>query len=228
MTGHGAPGPAAPFSNASARPIVKICGIRSARAAAWVAAAGADLAGLNFVPSSRRVIDLETARSLLPALGAVVPVGVFMDQAAEVVEDIAGRLGLTWIQLHGRESPEVTAYLAARFRVIRATSVTPGWSAAAIEPHRAHAAAFLVDGPRPGHGVSLAWETAEGRRPLAEEIAGLNRPWLLAGGLTPENVANAIRRLGPNGVDTASGIEIAGAEDEARIARFVREARGAR
>jgi indole-3-glycerol phosphate synthase/phosphoribosylanthranilate isomerase/anthranilate synthase/indole-3-glycerol phosphate synthase/phosphoribosylanthranilate isomerase len=198
---------------------VKICGVRSVEAASAVAKAGADFAGLNFVPSSKRCIDVERARAIIDALGAAEPVGVFMNQPHETIADIAVTLGLRIVQLHGSETPEDCRSLSAHVRVIKAITVGDAFDPASLAAYRPHVFAFLFDGPSAGSGTSFVLERLKG--------VEIGRPFFVAGGLTPENLDEPVAVLGPDGVDTASGIEVDGAQDEARIHAFVDRARRA-
>ncbi len=194
---------------------VKICGVRTVEAAQAISAAGADLAGLNFVPHSRRRLDLEMAASIVRALGDVRPVGVFAGATTAEVEEIADGLGLEWIQLHGDEPQQLSAELSRRFRIIKAFSIDDTFTPAQLEAHVRWAELFLFDAPRPGSGLTFDWS----RLPESP------RPFLLAGGLTADNVTTAIERVTPFGVDTASGVETDGVQDPAKIAAFVEACR---
>ncbi|MFP4143589.1 MAG: phosphoribosylanthranilate isomerase [Phycisphaeraceae bacterium] len=214
---------------------IKICGIRTPDAAEAAADAGADMVGLVFVEKSPRFVTLAEARQVIAALpGSVQTVGLFVDDSAERVAAVADKLGLSAVQLHGRESPEQAAALAPR-RVLKAISFK-GDVEAELARWRGHApapAAILLDAPPPagseltgGSGHSFDW------RALAElrEVGGWDGlpPLMLAGGLTPENVGEAIATVRPWAVDVSSGVESSrGVKDVARIRRFcdaVREA----
>ena len=209
---------------------MKVCGIRTPEGAQACASAGVDFVGLNFVPGVRRAIAREEARDLLPLLGVARPVAVFRDAEPAEVEDLAGELGIGWVQLHGVESPADWAPIAgAGPRVVKAVGATT--DAALLKEYARHAAVLLVDGKEPGSGRVWTWrdldrlrQSCGDRRP--GQIAGC--PFWVAGGLDPENVAAAIGVLRPSGVDAASGVERDGRTDEARIAAFCRAARAAR
>lgn len=194
---------------------VKICGVRTEAAAYAIDRAGADFAGLNFVPSSRRCIDTATATRIISRFERTVPVGVFADQSPEDVARIAGEVGLEWVQLHGKEPCDVAAELSRRFRVIRAFTMDDSFDPTWLEAHVRWVELFLFDAARPGSGRTFDWSLV----PRAQ------RPFLLAGGLTPENVAGAIAAVDPFGVDTASGVEVDGGQDAERIGAFVRAAK---
>ena len=198
---------------------------RDAAGARACVAASVDWVGLNFVPSSRRRVDPNHAAELLPLLGKVEPVGLFADQPLKEVFAIGQRLGLRWLQLHGDESPAYCAALAADFALIKALH-----SGQLVEPDVArsyapHVQALLVDGRRPGSGQNWPWAAL---RPLCStpgKLAGV--PLWLAGGLTPQNVAEAIDSAAPVVVDTASGVERDGAWAGDLIEAFCRRARAA-
>lgn len=197
---------------------VKICGITRPQDAKAAVDAGADAIGLNFVPTSPRCIDGETARSILTAAGdGVMTVGVFRDHpAAEVIATVEA-FGLDAAQLHGEEPPELTGAVAERVQTVIKV-FTPATSAAErIDDHPADI--VMVDAATPGGGVPFDWDSIGD---LAQR-----HDLLLAGGLDPDNVAEAIRRVGPWGVDVASGVDgVRPHKDADKIARFVAAARG--
>lgn len=194
---------------------IKLCGIRTIEGARACQEAKPDWVGLNFVPTSKRKVSLEEAKRLLPELGGIPAVGVFMNQSLEAIEEIARSLPLAWIQLHGRETPEFCRELSS-YRLIKAFSIREGFSPAILEPYAPWVEHFLFDAPLAGSGISFDWR-------LLSQVEGL--PFLLAGGLNPENVQEAIRSLHPFGVDTASGIEREGVSAPERIQDFCRKAR---
>ena len=210
-------------------PSIKICGLNSAGALQAAIDARADHAGFNFFPPSPRFISLtDAARLGQQAEGRISRVGVFVDAGdsayAEAV--VAGRLDV--LQLHGEETPQRAAELKARYAL-------PVWKvitvAAAPDILRASAYAgaadlILFDARTPkgaalpgGMGLSFDWSLIAGwKGPM---------PWGLAGGLTPDNVAEAVQLTGARLVDTSSGVESApGVKDAGKIAAFCRAARG--
>jgi len=199
--------------------LVKICGVTTPEDAALVAAAGADAVGVNLWPGSKRHVTVEAAREVLAAVPAgVLKVGVFVDAPAREVEDLIQELGLDRVQLHGDETPADFGRLDARLiRVVRVRDEASfereaGWSPA-LWLYDAH-----VDGFG-GGGVPAPWPLIAGRA---------RRPFLLAGGLTPANVAAAIAATKPDGVDVASGVESsARRKDAVKVAAFIAAARGA-
>ncbi len=192
---------------------VKICGLTRPEDAAAAYAAGADALGVIFAAGSRRRVSVAQARAVLDAAGPLVArVGVFVDASvSEVLAAVEGA-GLNVVQLHGREDAATVTELAGRVPVIRALRWTPGIDLDALD--LGPVAAVLVDGPQPGSGAPFDWTAAA--------VLTGSRPWMLAGGLTPENVAAAIGRLAPAAVDVASGVESApGIKDHAKVRAFV-------
>ena len=220
-----------PEAASHSRTRVKICGVRDVGTAAVCAEAGADFVGLVFVDRSPRFVEPSAAAAAVTralhafGLHAPVPVGLFCDHAAVDVLAIATAAGLTTVQLHGNEPPaEVAALADAGLTVWKAIP----FSTDGLDRWRGvrGLAALLVDAPPPagaeatgGHGVAFDWDAL-----AAVERVGLPPLWL-AGGLTPGNVAEAIRVVRPFGVDVSSGVESdRGVKDAARVRSFVRAA----
>jgi phosphoribosylanthranilate isomerase len=199
---------------------VKICGVTSPEDAVAAERAGADAIGMILHGASRRLVDLRRAAEIVAPLGPFVSrVGVVVDAPASFVHEAIDLLRLDVVQFHGDEGEDEVASYRARVRCIKAVSFGPGLDLRALQ--RFPADAILVDGLRPGSGEPFAWEQAGA-------LASLSR-WVLAGGLTPSTVADAVRRLGPYGVDVASGVERApGVKDHDAVARFVAAAKAAR
>ena len=197
--------------------LVKICGITRPEDALHAENAGADAVGLNFVPGTKRFISLERAREVLSVLGPFMArVGVFQNASLETVLETVQAVGLNVAQLHGQESDAFALEVQRIVPVLRAVKLEPGVPFALPEV----GSAFLIDGPDPGSGQVADWNRLE-----VSKLAG--RRWLLAGGLTPENVEQAIRRLRPWGVDLSSGVESApGIKDPAKVTAFIRAAKG--
>jgi phosphoribosylanthranilate isomerase len=198
---------------------VKICGVTTPEDAVAVAAAGADAIGVNLWAGSKRHVTPEAARDVLAAIPAgVLKVGVFVDASASEVERRIDELGLDRAQLHGDELPADFGRLDARLiRVVRVRDESSfereaGWSPA-LWLYDAFVEGFG------GAGVPAPW-------PLI--AARARRPFLLAGGLTPDNVGAAIAETQPDGVDVASGVESsARRKDPAKVAAFITAARRA-
>jgi phosphoribosylanthranilate isomerase len=208
--------------------LVKICGVTTAEDAAAAVAAGADLVGVNLWPGSTRFVGgVEPARRVLAAVPAgVLRAGVFVNAAATEVERVAGELGLDRVQLHGDERaadfpalPRATLIRAVRVRDLDSFVEAAPWRAG-LWLYDAFVAGFG------GSGVTAPW-------PLVARAG--QRPFLLAGGLHPDNVAQAIALTRPDGVDVASGVEVRSSADDrraprkdpARMLAFVRTARAA-
>lgn len=197
---------------------VKICGVTRVEDALLAVRLGADAIGLNLWPGSKRCVTVEAARAIAEALPAsVAAVGVFVDPTRDEVLRAAERAGLDTIQLHGDEPPELAAALP--FPVLKAIRVG-GRDALALLA-RYEVEAFLLDAPSPGYGGSGAtfdWD-------IAAEAARTARV-ILAGGLVPGNVAEAIRRVRPCAVDVASGVERApGVKDPEKLTAFMKAAK---
>ncbi|MFA7384192.1 MAG: phosphoribosylanthranilate isomerase [Desulfurivibrionaceae bacterium] len=197
----------------NARTRIKICGMREMTEVAGVVAAGVDAIGLIFAPQSPRYIDPERAREIVAGLPPFVEaVGVFVDQEAAKVNEIVRYCGLTMVQLHGAESPACCAEISCR--VMKAFRVRESLTTEELAPYAGGVAAFLFDTFHEkiagGTGQTFAWH-------LLEKLAS-PRPVVLAGGLTPENVGEAIRQARPFAVDLNSGVESApGRKDLARV-----------
>jgi phosphoribosylanthranilate isomerase len=193
---------------------VKICGLTRRDDALDALAAGADFLGFVFFPASRRRLDVDDCEWIreVPAR----KVGVFRDQDPDVVVEIRERAGLDLVQLHGNEPPELCAALGGPDRVWKAFPVAGAVDWAEVERF-AGVAGILFDTASPtggGTGRRFDWSALDGRP------HGLT--FWLAGGLTPETVGDAVRRLQPAGVDVASGVEAAvGRKDAARMRSFV-------
>lgn len=193
----------------------KICGITTVEDALACADAGASALGLNFWPRSVRRCELEVARAIVDAVGDRARiVAVFVDAERDAIERVLGETGIEWVQLHGDEPPElVRALLPHAYKAVHLVDDT-----SVAEALRMPGDELLVDASVPGMpggtGRTCDWSRAA-------RLARERRVWL-AGGLTPENVADAIARVVPFGVDVASGVERApGVKDHARVRAFV-------
>jgi phosphoribosylanthranilate isomerase len=208
---------------------VKICGINSREAAEAVLRAGADFAGLVFFAASPRNLSLEEGVSLAGRLRRRLKLAALVvDESDEKLAAIAHRVKPDFFQLHGKETPQRAAEIRKRFGIplIKALPIRDGDDLALAGDYGDVADLFLFDAPvaqdatRPGgHGAAFGWRMLSGR--------SFARPWFLAGGLTPENVAGAIAVSGAGLVDVSSGVESApGLKSESRIADFVAAAKG--
>jgi len=198
---------------------IKICGVTSVEDARFAAASGADAVGVNFFERSCRYVSPGAAASIVRAVrdGGATPVGVFVNERPEVVEAICRDLGIGVVQLSGNEPPDQSARIP--FRRIKAIQVAAGFDPAALGGYPCDA--FLLDAGVPGEfggtGRTLDWAG------IGE--SGIRKPWMLAGGLTPENVGTAIRLARPGGVDVASGVEDRpGHKDADKVKRFIKNA----
>ncbi|HZE20867.1 MAG TPA: phosphoribosylanthranilate isomerase, partial [Desulfobaccales bacterium] len=183
---------------------IKICGITNLEDALLAAALGADALGFIFYPKSPRYVGPEAAREIMAQLPPFVSsVGVFVDEEAAAVQELAVQAGLDWLQMHGQESPEYCRSLGRR--VIKGFRIKDAGSLSGLAPFRGAVQAFLLDtykkGQVGGTGEIFDWQIAREAKKYG--------PIILAGGLTPENVAQAIAAVQPQAVDTASGTEAA-------------------
>jgi phosphoribosylanthranilate isomerase len=206
---------------------VKICGVTTSDDVVACAAAGADAVGVNFHPGSKRYVD---PRAVQPLLRSVPPllsaVGVFVGMPFRHITALAYQLGLRGVQYHGDPQPPEDLFpfsLVAAFRVRDEQSLTgidrylDACRAVGQLPGAILLDAF-VDGQEGGTGTTAPWELIADYRPGV--------PVILAGGLTPDNVGEAIRTVRPAGVDVASGVESApGKKDPEKVRAFVANAR---
>lgn len=201
---------------------VKICGITSVADGLAAAEAGADMIGLMFAEKSPRLISLPTAAAISRALSPfVAKVGVFVNPTKDLVMRAIGQCSLSLLQFHGEEMPA----FCNQFGVMsmKAFRIRDAASLAALEKYST--AAYLLDAysaeARGGTGEKFNWD-------LAIEARKFGRPIFLAGGLTPENVAAAVRKVQPFGVDVSSGVESApGKKDHAKVKAFIAAVRQA-
>ncbi|HEY8545167.1 MAG TPA: phosphoribosylanthranilate isomerase [Acidimicrobiales bacterium] len=198
---------------------VKICGLTSEEDALLAVAMGADAVGFIFAPSPRQVAPQKVADIVKRLPVDITTVGVFRDEAPQRVVDIVHQTGLRAAQLHGFESPNESRWIRQRVRTV--FKAFP-----AGDPRLEHADdwgadVIMVDSPSGGgSGEVFDWSLAEG--------APTHRRLLLAGGLSPTNVADAIRRVRPWGVDVATGVESSpGRKDARRLKAFVEAAKAA-
>ena len=213
---------------------VKICGITNSEDALVAVAAGADAIGLNFYSPSPRSVTNERAAEIAAELPIdVARIGVFVNADATTIRTTTAAVGLDWIQLHGDERPRLLADLPDGVRLIRAFRLHHNDDLAAVIEYvgvcRTSSRipdAILLDAFDPirfgGTGLTLPWKILQDGR-----LARLGLPILLAGGLTPDNVADAIRQAGPGvtAVDTASGVESSpGVKDSDKVRQFVEHA----
>jgi phosphoribosylanthranilate isomerase len=198
---------------------VKVCGLTSVEDALMCVEAGVDALGLNFWPGSVRACAFDTARAIAQAVqGRVLVVGVFVDAGLEEIRRHIGELGLGCVQLHGDEPPDLVAQLLPHaYKALRVRGRS------AVEDARRYPGEHIlldayVPGLPGGTGATFDWSVAS--QVVAE------RKLTLAGGLTAENVADAIEAVSPFCVDTASGVEGSpGVKSQVLVQAFVRAAR---
>ncbi len=203
-------------------PWVKICGITCEEDAEIAILAGADALGLNFVRASKRWIDEDTGQRLVERVaGRVECVAVVADLSLAEAEALRQRVGFGWLQLHGHEAPELTTALPRSFQALGVADATDVERTALWPGER-----LLLDAKSTtalgGTGQRFDWS-------LITQLCRARRV-ILAGGLTPENVADAVRAVQPWGVDVASGVEVNGTprrKDAAKVQGFVAAARHA-
>jgi phosphoribosylanthranilate isomerase len=214
---------------------IKICGLTNESDALAAIDAGADAIGLNFYRGSKRYVTSAEARPIVGAVGnRVDKIGVFVNAPADEICCVCDSVGLQWVQLHGNEPPELLASLGNRFSIVRARryderglpAVSDDISACLKTGGRTLKAVLLdaaLAGQFGGTGHALDWRKLENYPASTRGI-----PLILAGGLTPENVAEAIRIVRPQAVDVASGVESSpGKKDAAKMRDFVAAAQEA-
>ena len=208
---------------------VKICGLTEPAGLSAAVTAGARYVGFVFFPRSPRHVTLDQARALaLSVPDGIAKVALVVDPDDAMLDALLGQVPVDILQLHGHESPARVAALRARhgLPVMKAVGVADASDLPALADYEQVADQLLVDAKPPrgadlpgGNGLSFDWRLIAGR--------DWARPWMLAGGLTPENVAQAIALTGARQVDVSSGVENApGVKDGARIAAFVAAAQG--
>ena len=207
----------------------KICGLNRVEQVTACAAAGADYIGLNFFPKSPRYVTADQARTLcLAAPTGMCKVALVVDAPDAVLDRLLADLPVDMLQLHGSESPDRVAEIRTRYGlpVMKVVGVADDSDLSALADYAQVADQLLVDAKPPrnavlpgGNGLRFDWRLIAGRR--------WTIPWMLAGGLTPDNVAEAIRQTRATQVDVSSGVERApGVKDTAKIAAFIRAAKG--
>ncbi|WP_233138942.1 phosphoribosylanthranilate isomerase [Sporomusa sphaeroides] len=180
---------------------------------------GADWIGFVFAPSKRR-ITLAEARKISCRISQIGKVGVFVNAPLTEVREAASACKLDYVQLHGDEPPEYCRLVG--YPVIKAFRIGSGFSATAFNGYRTSWTLFdsFTAGVQGGTGRVFDWQAAQ---TLVKQAP---RPLLAAGGLTPENVTQAIAVLGPDGVDVSGGVETNGIKDIEKIKRFITAAKG--
>jgi len=197
---------------------IKICGTTSAEDALLSVSLGAHALGFIFAESKRKV-DVETAGEIISQLpDSVMAIGVFRNESVDRIIEVVNRAGLTGVQLHGNEGPEVAAALRASVPFLIQVFTADDTRLSSVDDYNVDA--ILLDSPTPGSGQAFDWS----------RIAGLSERHrlILAGGLNPENVAEAVERVRPWGVDMVSGVEkSAGRKDPHALGTFLSAAHDA-
>jgi phosphoribosylanthranilate isomerase len=203
---------------------IKICGVTNVKDAGASAEMGASMIGFNFYPQSPRHIAPDVARRIIEAMPPeVCAVGVFVDASAEEIRNTADAAGVRCVQLHGRTSPATVSELARKFRVVRAFSTDPQFRPEEVSLFGD--CDVLVDAHHPnlrgGTGLTCDWPAARTARSFARFL-------ILSGGLTEQNVGQAIAAVAPAAVDVCSGVESApGVKDHKAIENFITAVRTA-
>lgn len=206
---------------------VKVCGLTSEQAVEDAAAAGVAYIGLNFFAKSPRFVSFEKARDLAVATPVgIAKVGLVVNGEDAFLDELVDTVPLDMLQLHGAESVERVAEVRARYGlpVIKAIGIATQDDVAQIDLFGEVADQLLIDAKAPkgavlpgGNGLPFDWQLVKRKF--------WPRPWMLAGGLTPDNVAEAVQMTGAKQVDTASGVESApGIKDAAKMQAFVEAA----
>jgi len=203
---------------------IKICGVTNLNDAKACAELGAKMVGFNFYPKSSRYVEPKVVRPIIEAMPVrLCAVGVFVDAGPAQIRNTANAAGLRCVQLHGRTSPETCSELAREFRVIRAFATDPQFQPEEV-------ALFgdcdvLVDAHHPslrgGTGLTCDWLSARSTRSLSRFL-------ILSGGLTEQNIGQAIAAVVPHAVDVCSGVERApGVKDHQALQNFISAVRRA-
>lgn len=182
---------------------------------------GADLIGFVFTESRRR-ITLEKAKNIATQVTGIGKVGIFVNQPLAEVQSVARDCKLDFVQLHGDESPEYCRLVG--YPVIKAFRIGPGFSSESFSNYQTAWILFdsFTAGQQGGTGVTFDWQAAQAM------VRQTPRPFMAAGGLTPENVTQAICILKPDGVDVSGGVETNRVKDIEKIQRFIAAVKGGR
>jgi len=203
---------------------IKICGITNVKDATWVANLGADYVGLNFAKQSKRKISLEKAQEIIQILPPYIEkVALFVNEEPKVVEKVLANCKIDILQFHGEESPEYCQQFKDKAKIIKAFRIQDASSLDQISQYGVDFClldAFVPEAPG-GTGQSFNWD-------LAVQAKQFGRPIFLAGGLNPENVIEAIKKVGPFAVDVSSGVESSPRKKSVELMQeFIKNARKA-
>lgn len=199
---------------------IKTCGIKTYLDARLCIEAGADFLGFNFVSISQRFIDADRAKEIIRRLPKEVKtVGVFQNKKQKIVQSLSTKLKLDFIQLHGEETPEYCRDLCKDFQVIKTLKLLADFNVQDVfeEMKKYLHCLILLDRRIQGKGRMLNLSKVN-------YLTGVRRIFL-GGGLTPENVGEAVYKTKPYGVDVASGVETDGRKDKAKISKFIMKAK---
>ncbi len=195
----------------------KICGIKTPETIRVACEAGARYLGFVFYPPSPRYIEPDIAKELVYAVPTGVrSVGLFVDPSDAQLEHVLGRVQLDMIQLHGAETVQRCGEIKARYNmpIIKAFGVGNAQDLEVAEDYRDVADIYLFDNVKGGSGECFDWALLEGRR--------FSKSWMLSGGLTADNVTDALSILSPGAVDVSSGVEVVrGEKDSDKIRAFL-------
>ena len=200
---------------------VKICGIKQPEQGKAIAIAGATALGFICVPNTPRYVTKQQIRAVVEQLPKQIDkIGVFANSSVEEICQIVEFAGLTGVQLHGDESPEFCHQLRSMLpdiEIIKALRIKNSQALEQVEIYFSSVDTLLLDAYNPqmlgGTGATLDWKTLQQFQPGC--------PWLLAGGLTPDNVLDALKQVNPNGIDLSSGVERApGDKDLGKVAKL--------
>lgn len=187
------------------KPLLKICGVRNIADAQFCESIGVDFIGLNFIPTSKRHIDLQTGIKICGSVRNIKTVGIFLNQPIDYVNSVAQQLDLHYIQLAGDE--DVRTIKQCNRPVIKTISIRQKNDLKPLAGFIPHVAYFIIDGPNPGSGETFSWDI----------LGRLSVPYFIAGGINASNVVRAVSETHPLGVDIASGIESNGIPDQNKI-----------
>tara|TARA_B100001989_G_scaffold111102_1_gene77960 strand:+ start:1384 stop:2034 length:651 start_codon:yes stop_codon:yes gene_type:complete len=203
---------------------IKICGIKTPDILKTCAGSGADFVGFVFYPPSPRYIDVDTAKELALQLPTGLRgVGLFVDPGDEELEHVLGHVPIDMIQLHGKETPQRVAEIKAKYHMptIKAFPVREEADIEKVHQYEPYVDWLLFDAKPPnsdlpgGTGQSFDWNLLKGK--------SFDTPWMLSGGLTPENVVEALSVLSPSAVDVSSGVESTrGVKDVEKVKYFIK------
>ena len=200
---------------------IKICGITNKIDALAAASLGVDMIGFIFYGKSKRYVELKTVRDIVNELpGSILKVGVFVDEDKDKVLDIAQDVSLDILQFHGDETPEYCASLKGDYKVMKAFRIKDGTSLRSINDYAADFYLFdtYQECSAGGTGKAFDWKVLKDFEIL--------KPFILSGGLDPDNVGKAITEVAPYGVDVSSGIESSpGKKDIGLLKKFVANVR---